>query len=194
MEKEEFNKDREEDLANILAYKETKDLRTMTLFFQKYMSLIYGLSLKYLKDKERSKDAVMEVYEKLTDKLLKHEIQNPKSWLYTLVKNHCYEILRSEKRILEKESSAHLMYSDDVFHLNDIAEKEQDLVMLEECINSLEAMQKKCIRLFYLEKTTYKEICDNLEITWSKARSLIQNGRRNLKICMNKKYESIKEK
>lgn len=183
-----------EDLKILAAYKASGKLEDITPFFQKYMAMIYGVSLKYLKDSEKSKDAVMDIYEKITKKLKTHEVSNPKSWLYTLTKNHCYEILRSKQRVMEKESSAQLMYSEEVFRPNIEDSKEGMLTQLESCIGQLENMQKQTVELFYLKKMTYKEICAKLEIEWSKARSLIQNGRRNLKICMEKKHESINEK
>lgn len=194
MSQDEKNIELERDLASIRAYKTSRELRDLTGFFQKYMGLMYGVCLKYLKEEERAKDAVMEIYEKLAKKLLKHEVSNPKSWLFTLVKNHCFEILRSKKRSLEKESQASFMYSEQVYHLSNVDEKESELGMLEHCISELEIMQQKTIKLFYIEKKTYKEVCEILTIKWAQARSLIQNGRRNLKICMEKKYESIREK
>ncbi|WP_235294233.1 RNA polymerase sigma factor [Portibacter lacus] len=194
MQKPEKNIDLKEDIASIQKYKKSRDQADMTVFFSKYMSMIYAVCLKYLKNEEKSKDAVMDIYEKLVEKLLKHEVAYPKSWLYTLTKNHCYEILRSQSRVLEKENQAAIMYSDDVYRLSNIEEKEAELGMLENCIEKLETEQQQSVRLFYLEKKTYKEVTDLMSITWSRARSLIQNGRRNLKNCMEKKYESIKEK
>lgn len=194
MSEREKNIDLKEDIAAIQRYKKSRDQADMTVFFKKYMNMIYGVCLKYLKDEEKSKDAVMDIYEKLVSKLLKHEVTNPKSWLYTLSKNHCYEILRSKTRAMEKESNASLMYSEEVYRLSNVAEKEAEISMLEDCIDGLENKQQKSVRLFYIEKKTYKEVTGLMEISWNKARSLIQNGRRNLKNCMEKKYESIREK
>lgn len=194
MEELEKNIELERDLALVEAYKTANDSAALASFFTKYMSLIYGVCLKYLKDEEKSKDTVMEIYEKLAVKLKKHDVSNPKSWLYILTKNHCYELLRSSKRVTEKENRANLMYTERVYRLNDSQEKEAELSMMDDCIESLEERQQKTVRMFYLEKKTYKEICALLEINWNKARSLIQNGRRNLKKCMEIKYESVREK
>lgn len=194
MEEAEKNIELQEDLSLIKQYKEHKDKEALTTFFRKYMGLIYGVSLKYLKDEEKSKDTVMDIYEKITEKLLTHTVTNPKSWLYTMTKNHCYEILRRKTRFMDRENEAQLVYSEEVFRHTYDDEKEEALNILEDCIETLEDQQQSTIRLFYLEKMTYKEICNQLEIKWDKARSLIQNGRRNLKKCMEQKYESIKQK
>jgi RNA polymerase sigma-70 factor (ECF subfamily) len=192
--KKDQNIELQEDLRLLLKYKGSRQQEDLSIFFEKYMPMIYGVCLKYLKNEEKSKDAVMDIYEKLVKKLLKHEVEYPKSWLYTLTKNHCYEILRSQSRVMEKENDAYLMYSEEVYRLNEGDTLEKDVEMLNDCIEKLEKQQKESIKLFYLEKRTYKEVTEILGIKWSQARSLIQNGRRNLKNCMEKKYESIKEK
>ena len=187
----ERNIELEEDLKLIQRYKSNEDKDALTSFFKKYMGLIFGVAMKYLKDEENSKDAVMDVYEKISKKLITHQVKNPKSWLYSVTKNHCYEILRRKSRFVERESEAHLMYSEDVFRQDYDEDKEVKLTVLEDCIDTLQDDQQSCIRLFYLEKNTYNDICSKLNITWNRARSLIQNGRRNLKKCMEEKYESI---
>lgn len=194
MEEKDQNIELQEDLSLLRRYKSSGQQEDLLLFFKKYMPMIYGVCLKYLKNEEGSKDAVMDIYEKLVKKLLKHDVAYPKSWLYALTKNHCYEILRSKSRVMEKENDAYLMYSEEVYRLNDEDDLEREVGLLNDCIERLEKQQKECIKLFYLEKKTYKEVTEILSIQWSQARSLIQNGRRNLKNCMEKKYESIKEK
>jgi RNA polymerase sigma-70 factor (ECF subfamily) len=46
--------------------------------------------------------------------------------------------------------------------------------------------QKEAVDLFYLQQKCYKEISTSTGLEWNKVRSLIQNGRRNLKNCMEK--------
>ena len=43
------------------------------------------------------------------------------------------------------------------------------------------------IELFYLQGKTYKDIASQHNMQIGKVRSFIQNGRRNLKICMERK-------
>jgi RNA polymerase sigma-70 factor (ECF subfamily) len=72
-------------------------------------------------------------------------------------------------------------------HPDNIAEKEKQLNGMGNCIEQLPAEQKKAIQLFYLEEKCYKEIAELTQTDINKVRSFIQNGRRNLKICMEKK-------
>ena len=80
------------------------------------------------------------------------------------------------------------MQSDENLHLNGVFEKEENLKQLEKCIETLSPDQKQTVQLFYLEEKSYKEIAGMTNTEWNKVRSLIQNARRNLKNCMEKKH------
>ena len=152
--------------------------------YSRYIELIYGVCLKYFKDEERAKDAVMEIYEKLVKKIKTHNIENFNSWIYVVSKNHCFEILRKEKTKNQKKQDYEIMQSEENYHPYSEDEKEVQLTKLETCVEKLVEAQKICVTMFYLEKRSYKEIAEKLNKEWSSIRSLIQNGRRNLKNCM----------
>jgi RNA polymerase sigma factor (sigma-70 family) len=175
-------------------YKEAGDLNVLAELYRRYMDMTYAVSLKYLKDGEASKDAVMEVFEELVDKLKKHDVENFKSWLYTLVKHHCLMKLRTlsrNKSVILDESGMQLK---DELHQEDVNEKEWQLQQMSDCISKLALEQKVTIELFYLQQKCYKEITEITGLEWNKVRSLIQNGRRNLKICMDKSVLSASAK
>ncbi len=151
------------------------------------MDMLYAVCFKYLKEPEAAKDAVMAVFEELIPKLRKHEVENIKSWLYTLTKNHCLMALRSARHLKTNELDPDRMQLEEELHLNGMMEKETHLEQLHECIQSLSAEQKIMVELFYLKNKCYNEIAVITGLDWNKVRSHIQNGRRNLKICMERK-------
>ena len=174
----------DEELLN--TFKETADQEMLAQLYLRYTDLVYGVCMKYFKNAEISKDAVMNIYQELLTKLQTNEVQNFKSWLYVVVKNHCLMQLRKEKKNITVEFTPAVMQSEDFTHLDDVLEKENELKKLEFCIEHLPAEQKQSIQLFYLENKCYNEIVETTGYDWNKVRSLIQNGRRNLKICMEK--------
>ncbi len=167
-------------------YKQTGDLKTLAGLYEKYMHLIYGVCLKYLGDEELSKDAVMQIFEELITKAAKHEIKQFKSWLYVLSRNFCLMQLRSGKK-LQMETLPDFMEFVDDTHLDD--DREEDITALERCKQKLPAAQKVSIQLFYMDQKCYKEIVDDTGYTMSEVKSYIQNGKRNLKICLEKNRE-----
>jgi RNA polymerase sigma-70 factor (ECF subfamily) len=151
------------------------------------MDQVFGVCLKYFKETEKSKDAVMEIYEQLYVKLRLHEVDNFKGWLMVLSRNYCLMQLRSPKNLKTSEIDEGFMQSNQIAHLpNEAFEKEAHLVQLEKCIETLPEDQQKSINLFFLQQKCYQEIADVTGFEWNKVRSFIQNGKRNLKICMEK--------
>jgi len=174
------------DSELVSLYKKTNDLKVLGQLYQRYMDLVYGVCLKYLHESERAKDAVMHIFEELIVKLKKHEVANFRSWLYTVVKNHCLMKLRVSSRNKSVILDENGMQFREELHQEDINEKEWQLQQMSDCIGKLADEQKKMIELFYLHQKCYKEITEITGLDWNRVRSLIQNGRRNLKICMDK--------
>jgi RNA polymerase sigma factor (sigma-70 family) len=170
----------------IVLYKKDGDLRILARLYDPYMSLVYGVCLKYLKDREESKDAVMQVFEKLVTTLRTHDVSHFKSWLYVISRNHCLMHLRASKNRKFEDISSELMETDSESHLHSDAEQELNLGKLEKCMEELGKEQKECVRLFYLQQKCYKEIRELTGFDDNKVKSYIQNGKRNLKICMER--------
>jgi RNA polymerase sigma factor (sigma-70 family) len=174
------------DKELVALYKESGDMAVLGELYQRYMELVYGVCLKYFKEPERSKDSVMLIFEELVIKLRKHEVDNFKGWLHQLAKNHCLMQLRTPKNMKTVEFKTELMQSEEEVHLNGVLEKEEHFKKMEYCLGTLVSEQKEAIKLFYLEGKCYNEIVEQTGQEWNQVRSLIQNGRRNLKICMDK--------
>jgi RNA polymerase sigma-70 factor (ECF subfamily) len=165
-------------------YRTTGDPALVGKLFEPYMELVYGVCLKYLKNPDNAQDSVMAIFEELLVKLKKHEVNQFRPWLHTLARNHCLMKLRSEKRKGTVNMDVEFMQSEEEWHLDGVLEKEENLQRLDGCLEQLPPDQKKAIELFYLEGKSYHEIAAITGMEWNQVRSFIQNGRRNLKICM----------
>lgn len=174
------------DKELVAMYKESGDMAVLGELYQRYMELVYGVCLKYYKEPERSKDSVMLIFEELVLKLKKHEVDNFKGWLHQLAKNHCLMQLRTPKNMKTVEFKMEIVQSEEEVHLNGVLEKEENFKKLENCLGTLSDEQRDTVKLFYLEGKCYNEIVELTGLEWNQVRSLIQNGRRNLKNCMEK--------
>jgi RNA polymerase sigma-70 factor (ECF subfamily) len=169
------------------------DLEVLGELYSGYMHLVYGVCLKYLKNREAAMDAVMQIFEKLITEIPKQKIDNFRGWLHVVTRNFCLMQLRSgkaeEKRFTDwKNDPGNFMEKDKYLHPIDREDNETDKA-LADCIEKLKDEQKECIRQFYYEDRCYSEIAKNLGIDEKKVKSHLQNGKRNLKICMEEKNE-----
>lgn len=178
------------DAELVSLYRRDGDVAVLSQLYQRYMDLVYGLCIKYLKDTETAKDAVINIYEELVPKLKQHEVSNFKSWLFTLSRNHCLMQLRKVKGKHTVEIADDFMQNAELLHLDEVKQKEEQLNSMEDCLKKLAEEQKTCVTLFYLQGKCYNEITEQTGIDWNKVRSYIQNGRRNLKLCMENKLEA----
>jgi RNA polymerase sigma factor (sigma-70 family) len=165
-------------------YQQNLQQEILAQLFLRYNDLVYGTCIKYLGDQEAAKDAVMNIYQELIEKLKLHSIDNFKSWLYVVTKNHCLMQIRKNKKLATSEFDSQIMQSEDFSHLENVFEKERKLDKLCGCMEKLNEEQRQTVRLFYLENKCYNEITAITGFDWNKVRSLVQNGRRNLKNCM----------
>lgn len=169
-------------------YKRTGDLDALGKLYAPYMSLLYGVCYKYLLDAQRSQDAVMAIFDELIEKLRIHQVDNFKNWLYVYTRNYCLMQLRKAKAVQMVDIEDHLLESEQ--QMNRGTESrwgEADYEKLSACIASLNQEQEACIRLFYLDQKCYKDVAELTGYDLSKVKSYIQNGKRNLKACMEKK-------
>ncbi len=182
------------DKELITEYKHTKNNVFVGILYKRYSHLVLGLSFKYLKDEDEAKDAVMQIFEKLLVDLLKFNIEYFKSWLYSFSKNHCLMILRTKQSKLKKEINLQVhadsfMETETNSHPNRAEEKEVQYSLLEQAIEELNEDQRKCIKLFYLKEWSYNEIANETGYSLNEVKSFIQNGKRNLKIKLEKNSE-----
>ena len=177
----------------LLLYKSKGSLDTLGELYSRYMHLVYGVALKYLGDRDEAKDMVMQIFEKLIIDLPGHEVRNFKSWLYVLSKNHCLMQLRSQKSADGKmegyKIEQEFMESEQDLHPLDKEDHSMEEA-LKDCIEQLKSEQKQCIELFYYKKLCYQEIAERLGMNEKKVKSFLQNGKRNLKICLERTYVS----
>ena len=182
------------DIDLIEKFKKTGDNEFLGELFERYTHFIFCVCLKYFRNEEKSKDAVMQIVEKLMTDLHKHEIANFKSWLHVVAKNFCLMQLRSEKNLDKKQEllekdAVEIMEIDNILHPDNAAEIDIKIEILSEAIKDLDKEQKTCIELFYLQDKSYSEVVEITGYTMNQVKSFIQNGKRNLKIYITEMYE-----
>lgn len=175
------------------SYREGGNPEVLGELYSGYIHLVYGVCMKYIKNREDANDGVMQIFEKLVIEIPKHNIENFSNWLHVVTKNYCLMQLRSEKSRREKfdewinDGTVFMENNNNVHPLDEDEVPEVLEKSLEDCIDRLKEHQKLCIRQFYYEDKCYEEIALNLGMEEKKVKSYLQNGKRNLKLCLEEK-------
>ncbi|QEC42748.1 RNA polymerase sigma factor [Pseudobacter ginsenosidimutans] len=159
------------------------------LLLQRYTMLLFGVCMKYLKNEEEARDGVQQVFLKVIQELPKYKVDYFKSWLYMVAKNYCLMKLRSKNgKTTEIKETMVATPAEDSSMQNHL-EKDRQLELMSESLDELSKEQKLCVTLFYLDKKSYQEIAGQTGFSMMQVKSYIQNGKRNLKINMEKKLK-----
>jgi len=177
------------DQVLIEKYKTTGEQVYISALYTRYVHLIYGVCLKYLKRKETSEDMTARMYEKLLSEIKSSTtIRDFKSWLFILIRNACLSQVRKdkthrqqfEKWQVEKKSQDYFMENEGLLRLMDDSLDEELEEQLPIILEQLAKGQKTCIRLFFFERKSYQEIAQKTGYSFKEVKSFLQNGKRNL--------------
>lgn len=172
------------DETLVAGYLRTGNKDLIATLFERYTPLVYGICLRYLRDKDQSKDAVMEIFESLFEKLAIHHVISFKNWLYSVSRNHCLMMLRKAANYDRSKQRSLTRIASEMSDTAD-AGQEESLIrnerIIHNAVESLNAEQRLCVSLMYLEDKSYKDITALTGFTMNEVKSHIQNGKRNLK-------------
>lgn len=152
------------------------------LIWDRYAHLLYGVCMKYLKDPERSKDMVVELFAALPELLRRHEVERFRPWVHTVMRNRCLLSLRGAKPGVRMADAPEPVAEE----AGEAQLREASLQQLEQAIAQLNDAQRQCIRLFHLERHSYEQTAARTGLTIEQVRSHLQNGRRNLRIILTR--------
>jgi RNA polymerase sigma factor (sigma-70 family) len=188
-----MNKEKKTDFTDkklLEKFHETGDNQWLGILLQQYTLLLFGVCMKYLKDEEKAKDAVQQIFFKAIAELKKYKIEYFKSWLYMVARNYC--LMQFRDRYGKINTGLNENITEENFLLNEKKEKEEWLNAMESSLDELNDEQKNCVILFYLQKKSYNEICAATGFSAMQVKSNIQNGKRNLKVLIEKKMKQRK--
>ena len=157
------------------------------VLLQRYTLLLFGVCMKYIKQEDEARDCVQQIFVKVITELAKYRVEYFKSWIYTIARNHCLMKLRDQPGRPAVLNEGMLAAWDDEAGKSRHFEKDQLLELMEQSLQELGKEQKLCVILFYLEKRSYQEIAGTTGFSQMQVKSYIQNGKRNLKLLMEKK-------
>ena len=159
------------------------DNKWLGILLPRYTLLLLGVCMKYLKNEEDARDCVQQIFLKVINELQKYKVEYFKSWIYMIAKNYCLMKLREKSKIVELSDHVSMepgMDTDKKIHI----EKDELLQRMEIALNKLNAEQKRCVKLFYLQKKSYAEIAEITGFSIMQVKSHLQNGKRNLKLLL----------
>jgi len=167
-----------------------RDNQWLGILLERYTLLLLGVCMKYLKNEELARDSVQQIFLKAITELQKYRVEYFKSWIYMVAKNHCLMQLRDKpgKNTIEVKES--IPAAVDETDKESLLLNEKTYEYMSEALKELNADQQLCVTLFYMEKKSYQQITEQTGYSMMQVKSHIQNGKRNMRILIEKKMNS----
>jgi RNA polymerase sigma factor (sigma-70 family) len=181
-----YNHIGEQELLN--TFYQDRNKEWLGILLQRYTLLLLGVCMKYLKNEEAARDAVQQIFLKAITEMEKYRVDYFKSWLYMIAKNYCLMQLRNKNRQPLELNEQEIIQEETDF-LASIREKDQLLDWMHEGLQTLNPEQQQCLILFYLEKKSYQEVAEQTGFNLLQVKSFIQNGKRNLKLMIQRRLQ-----
>ena len=179
-----------DDQQLLLNFYEDKNNEWLGILLNRYTLLLLGVCMKYLKNEEEAKDGVQQVFLKTLTELQKYKVDYFKSWVYMVAKNHCLMKLRDKNRLAFEINEQLHATADELADIKKLQENDLLVTNMEQALSQLNKEQQQCVTLFYLHKKSYLEIVADTEFSLLQVKSHIQNGKRNLKIMLERLQEN----
>jgi len=169
----------------------THDTEWLGILLPRYTLLLLGVCMKYLKNEEEARDCVQQIFLKVITELKKYKVEYFKSWLYMVAKNHCLMKIRDGHGKIPLElTERNMQGAEELPDKQSFVKDDQAIELMNEALGELSPEQRQCVTLFYLQKKSYQEISEETGFTMMQVKSYIQNGKRNLKLMIEKKLRS----
>ena len=166
------------------------DMHWLGILLPRYTLLLLGVCMKYLKNEEEAKDSVQQVFLKAMTELQKYRVEYFKSWIYMVAKNHCLMKLRDRQGKIPSQINDRLMASpENETDRQSLIQNDHVLELMTIALKELNPEQEQCVTLFYLQKKSYQQISEQTGFTMLQVKSYIQNGKRNLKLLIERKLK-----
>lgn len=167
-----------------------RDTKWLGIVLQRYTLLLLGVCMKYLKNEEEAKDSVQQIFLKTITELQKYKVEYFKSWIYMVAKNHCLMKLRDKHGKIPAEINESLLATpEESADKQAMMQNEKVMDLMDEALKELNPEQQQCVTLFYLQKLSYQQVSDKTGMSMLQVKSHIQNGKRNLKLIIERKMK-----
>lgn len=182
-----------DDISNVINRVQSGDANAFELILKEYDKKVYMYIYNMVKNKDTAQDLTQDTFIKVYKNI--HRFDKSKhfiTWLYTIAKNTTFNYLKSEKKVKLFEIDENI---DSISMINNysistspevLLERKEQTMYVNKMIDELPEKYKVLILLKYVEKLSYKDISERLNIPVSKIESRLYTARQHLMSKMKK--------
>ncbi len=162
-------------------------------FYLEYRPLFIRKAIRYVRNEEVASDIVSESFMAfLENRDSISSDTNVPGYIFTIVKNRCLNYLRDQSRQLKAKQKIHSVQSDlidiDIASLTacdpNVLFHDEIFDILQKTLNRMPARTRACFLRSRFSDKSYKEIAEELDISYFSVHNEIRNGLQELRIAL----------
>ena len=154
-----------------------------TIYKENYIK-IYSLAVKLLSDKDIAKDITQETFIALYSSYSKSiEIKYPKTWLYKVATNKCFDIIKQQKLF-------NTINLDDTHIIDNNDDSNNKSEYIQYAIKQLSA-QNRLLVILYSEGVSYKSMAEHTGIKFSSIGKTLSRALKKLELELKDKKDEL---
>ncbi len=183
------NQDIRDDETLLIAVGNSQDRDAFNALFHRFSSKIFALGMKITRNDQLANDLVQEAMLIIWQKAPLYDLDkgSAQTWIFTLVRNRCFDILRKMKRQPEG-ISADDIYAETEYELSVNTEQEQSNLIqidqIQQYFDMLPEPQQQVIEYVFMRDLTHQEAAQQLDIPLGTLKS-------RLRLALNKLRDFI---
>ncbi len=155
------------------------------LLLEKYQDLVYGLSLKMVKDKSVAEDMTQETWMKVIKNADRYSpIGSVKSWILQIHRNLVMDYFRQNKRWKNNEDIEEIEISDDSESAFESLQSHEQKSAFDKVFSLLEERDKIVLTLVIVEELSYAEISKELGLSVGSIKTIVFRAKKELQTQM----------
>ena len=152
-------------------------------------------AVSILGDLEQARDVVQDTFLKLYKQDPEKVRQKVRSWLFTVCRNHCYDLIKRNMKTsnLKEDEISYIASSEDnpfqvISFLEGREEIDEKIKILYSLIEELPSRQREVMRLKFQANLSYKEIAETIGISTSNVGFVMHTALKKLREDMKEKF------
>lgn len=156
--------------------------KSFTVLLEKYEDLVFGISVKMIKDRIKAEDITQETWMKVI-KYSKSYSPNGsvKSWILQINRNLIIDYFRTQKKWIDSDDIESIEISDESLSALNLIESEEKTENFLQAFNSLEEREKVILTMVIIEEFSYSEISHKLSLSLGAIKTIVFRAKKNLK-------------
>jgi len=148
---------------------------------EEHESALIGYARTFVHDLDRARDVVQDTFIRLCQQDPEKVRENLKSWLFTVCRNRCLDVLRKDKRIEPLDELRWQKVAGSETAPDEQADKDEQLAHVMHFMERLAKNQREVILLKFQQGMSYSEIRDVTGLTEGNIGFLIHTGLKRLR-------------